>query len=347
MLTGRFFITLVGIIVAFLALCNMDFSKPVVEGWGWTMTPMRPIARVQFTSPDGRTTAGPNYFDPSSDPNAYSKGSFVSTPQFQSVLAPRFSNLSYGADIRYNLPDRKNMGVPCHPLSYGDMASQPAENYVSPQTTESRNSESRASKENYNGSCAGGCSGDSGVVSCGPGGYGMGHRVAGGYPLKPGYTADGGCLTSNWQEVYDSLPHTDVETEPLPIATMSSMDGAGNMQQVVVSERLYSVNQKNRNAGLADLIRGDLPITPCQTGWFSVSVNPATNLWGGALLAMNGDGSTNMATLDLMTKATAGAVSANGGVDMNEMPSYRAMVQGSSVLGSSAGGGDVVVTQFP
>ncbi len=343
MLSGKFLVTLVGILVAIFALCNMDFSKPVVEGWGWTMTPMKPIARVQFTSPDGRTTAGPNYFDPSSDPHAYSKGSFVSTPQFQSVLSPRFSNLNYGADIKYNLPDHKNLAVPCHPLSYGDMATEgykPKENYSGP-----RINNARAVKERY-GSCAGDCSGG-GTVSCGPGGYGMGHRVAGGYPLKPGYTADGNCLTSNWQEVYDSIPHSEVETEDLPVGTMSSLDGAGNMQQVVVSERLYSVNQKNRNAALADLIRGDVAVTPCQTGWFSVSVNPATSLWGGAMLAMNGDGSSNMATLDLMTKATAGAVSTQGGVDMNEMPSYRAMVQGASVLGSSAGGGDVVVTQFP
>jgi len=339
MLSTKFLFTLIGIIVAIFALCNMDFSQPVVEGWGWTMTPMTPITRVQFTSPDGASTAGPNYFDPSADPNAYSKGSFVSTPQFQSMLSPRFSNLNYGADIKYNLPDKKNLAVPCHPLSYGDMAS---ENYSKPRP--------RQMKENYGGnaaSCAGDCGGNSGVVSCGPGGYGMGHRVAGGYPLKPGYTADGGCLNSNWQEVYDSLPADKVETEALPVGTMSSMDGAGNMQQVVVSERLYSVNQKNRNAGLADLIRGDLAVTPCQTGWFSVSVNPKTSLWGGAMLAMNGDGSSNMATLDLITKATGGAVSTAGGVDMNDIPSYKAMVQGASFMGAASGGSDVIVSAFP
>jgi len=343
MLSGRFLVTLVGILVAIFALCNMDMSKPVVEGWGWTMTPMRPISRVQFTSPDGRSTAGPNYFDPSSDPNAYSKGSFVSTPQFQSMLSPRFSNLSYGADIKYNMPDRKNLAVPCNPLSYGDMAT---ENYA-PNSRPQPRSVPVQTKENYNGNCAGDCGGGNGVVSCGPGGYGMGHRVAGGYPLPPNYTGNGGCQTSNWQDAYDSLPHVDIETEELPMGTMASMDSNGGMQQVVVSERLYSVNQKNRNTGLADLIRGDLPITPCQTGWFSVSVNPATNLWGGALLAMNGDGASNMATLDLMTKATSGAVTANGGVNLNELPAYNAMVQGATNLGSSAGGGDVIVTQFP
>ena len=37
---------------------------------------------------------------------------------FQSSLSPRFSNVNYGANIRYNLPSYENMGVPNDPISY-------------------------------------------------------------------------------------------------------------------------------------------------------------------------------------------------------------------------------------
>ena len=53
---------------------------------------------------------------------------FITVPSFQSVLAPRFDNNNYGALIRYNMPDQKNMAAPVDPLTYGGAVSQ--ENYV-------------------------------------------------------------------------------------------------------------------------------------------------------------------------------------------------------------------------
>ena len=32
------------------------------------------------------------------------------------MLAPRMFSGSYGANITYNIPDRKNLAVPCNPL---------------------------------------------------------------------------------------------------------------------------------------------------------------------------------------------------------------------------------------
>lgn len=45
------------------------------------------------------------------------KADFFQTPNFQSILAPRFSNVNYGANIRTALPPYGAMGVPEDPLN--------------------------------------------------------------------------------------------------------------------------------------------------------------------------------------------------------------------------------------
>ena len=335
-MSRNFLITLLGIIVTFIALCNFDHN-PIIEGFGWTNTPMVAISQSEFHSSSGQKTAAPQNFALSNTSGAYSKGSFVQTPTFQSMLAPRFSNVQYGANIKYNMPDRKNLAVPCNALGYGDMANEGYQHQPKIQQV-----------ENYNGGCSSGdCGGSAGVASCGPGGYGMSKYVAGGYPLKAGYTADGGCLSSNWQQVYDSIPGANVQDASLPVATMTSVDSAGNTDNVVITDRLYSVNAKNRNRANADLIRGDLAITPCSGNWFNVSVNPATSLWGGAMLAMGGDGSSTMATIDMMAKSSGGTMNTNAGVELNTLPNYRAMLSSAKDMSVSSGSADVSVTAFP
>jgi hypothetical protein len=43
---------------------------------------------------------------------------FSVPPTYQSSLSPRFSNVGYGAYIRYNIPDKEHLGVPDYPLTY-------------------------------------------------------------------------------------------------------------------------------------------------------------------------------------------------------------------------------------
>lgn len=45
---------------------------------------------------------------------------FFQTPNFQSILSPRFSNVNYGPNLRTQFPAYKNMGVPQDPLTSGD-----------------------------------------------------------------------------------------------------------------------------------------------------------------------------------------------------------------------------------
>lgn len=335
--------TFIGLALVILAVANADFTEPVVENW-WGNGTFKAVNKSAAVDAQGNMTALSQNFDASGGSAVGSKGSFFSTPQFQAVLSPRMYGGSYPANVKYNLPDRANQGVPCNPLSQGDMAT---ENYQHPQPAPRSapipQEPHRGVKENYG--CGNSCS--SSDISCGKGGYGLGKAVAGGYPIQSNYHSDGGGLSSNWQSVYDSLPGAPVTTDALPVSTMSSLDAQGNLQQVVVTDRLFSVNSKNRNTCLADLIRGDLPITPCNSGWFNVSVNPATSLWSGALISMSGGSESNAETINLMMKATGGSSTSYGGADISQMPQYKAMVAGNMRSLSSAGGGDAMVTSFP
>lgn len=345
MLSGKFFFTLVGIVLAILAICNFDFSsQPIIENWGgnpaFTVTAM-PVA----VSNNGKATSfSGNYFDPGS---LRGSGKFVSVPSYQAVLSPRFSNVQYGANIRYNMPDRENLAAPCNPLTFGDMAK---ENYV-PQTRENHAPQTR---ENY--SCGTGQCGSSEGQSCGKGGYGLGHKVAGGYELPVGYA------NGNFNQVYDTLhlegktPEESVVSRPcndnpvsasLPVGTMTTMDALGNPEQFVVMNRLMNTNMKSRQRALGDPIRGDLAITPCQQGWFSVYPTINVDLNPGALGAVGGHqvGESNSKLMELLINASGGSRTTFGGVDFADAPRTNMTPQYGAAL--SAASTDVMVTAFP
>jgi len=67
---------------------------------------------------------------------------FTVPGQYQSPLAPRFSNTGYGAYITYNMPDKKNLGVdPTNPMMLASMVEKPhtKENFNYPPTSSSTN----------------------------------------------------------------------------------------------------------------------------------------------------------------------------------------------------------------
>ena len=67
--------------------------------------------------------------------NKYGQAMFSVPPTYQSQISPRFSNLDYGAYIRYNLPDTKNLASPDFPLTFeGDVQ----EMYSGPHNTRGR-----------------------------------------------------------------------------------------------------------------------------------------------------------------------------------------------------------------
>lgn len=344
-----FLITIMGIILAILAVCKADFGNPVVENWwGGTQFTTRAMPGAMI---NGQAVAlGGNYVAP----DTMGSGKFVSVPSFQSVLSPRFSNVQYGANIRYNMPDRQNMATPCDPLTFGSMADS-KENYSQRQAPPRAQVRPAApvregyTKEGYGcancgtGGCAGGC-----PPSCGKGGYGLGHKVAGGYELPSSYAA------GNYWDVYNSLP-TDGQNmgSELPIGTMSTMDGSGNVDQFIAFNRIMPANTKSSSRLRAggDPIRGDLAIVPCQSGWFSVYPDIARDVQEGAmnvLAGAGGGGETYNNLMRLITTASGGAQTALGGVNLaDSLPQMQVNMGTSQATRLSAAMGDVNVTAFP
>ena len=86
------------------------------------------------------------------------------------------------------------------------------------------------------------------------------------------------------------------------------------------------------------MLRGDLPIVPLPSGWFSPNVNPQIDLRAGSLATMGGlDNSTTKELMALQTAASAGTLDVGSGI------SYA--VQKSMYAG--AAGNDIKVTAFP
>lgn len=334
MFGSKFLVTVIGIFLAIFAIYNLDFGKPVVENW-WGGTQFSTRAMPGARLPNGEEVAiGGNYLNP----NTMGNNKFVSTPAFQAVLSPRFSNVQYGANIKYNMPDRENMGVPCEPLTFGDMAK---ENYA----PRAQAPQAPQVQENY--SCGSGQCGGGAPASCGKGGYGMGHRVAGGYELPSGYT------NGNYQDVYDSIPGKMVSGSDLPVGTMSTMDGAGNLDQFMAFNRIMVANTKSSSRLRAggDPIRGDLAIVPCQSGWFSVYPDIARDVQEGAmnvLAGAGGGGESYNNLMNLIVSASGGSQTALGGVNLaDSIPQYNANMATSMSSQLKSAMGDINVTAFP
>lgn len=369
MSSGKFLLGIAGVLLTALALTklNMGEDEKIKENF-WNGIQFTAGAMPAVQLPNGQVSAiGGNYMAP----DMMGSGKFVSTPAFQAVLSPRFSNTQYGANIKYNMPDRENLGVPCEPLTFGSMAQ---ENYLKQRTepvlqanmlenysgqlgqNQQRQSaqafrpafESKNSIENYD--CANAGSGQCGGGSpaqCGKGGYGLGHKVGGGYELPSGYAA------GNYWDVYDSLPGDKIMGGELPVGTMSTMDSAGNLNQVVMVQHIMPMNNKasSRLRSQGDPIRGDLAIVPCQSGWFSVYPNIARDVQEGAmnvLAGAGGGGESYNKLMNLLVNASGGASTTLGGVDLAQsLPEYNVNMATSMQTSLRNAMTDVQVSAFP
>lgn len=352
--SGKFLVTLIGLAATIYFLCSMDLSnKPLIEGYWGSQQFVVSAQPGSMNTRTGQVSALPvSVLNTNSGNDAtMGSGKFFSVPSFQGILSPRFSNTQYGAYVRYNLPSRDNMAVPCEPLTFSKMAQEnytpQAQQRQQPQHSQRENfqPQPQESKENF---CGGGCMGGacgSGCPSCGKGGYGMGHDVAGGYELPSGYK------NGNWYNEYDSLPGASSLGSDLPVGSMSTMDGAGNQEQFVTFNRLiYSNRPSSRGYGQGDFIRGDLPITPCNTGWFSVYPNIARDLNPGAmgvLAGAGGGGETVSKLQELLVNATGGVKTTFSGVDLSDISANSVNMNAQAAMQAGAALSDISVTSFP
>lgn len=300
--------------MAIFAICNLDFGgQPVVENW-WGAPAMTVKAQPGVILPNGQKTA----LNVSVlNENTLGSGKFVQVPSYQAILSPRFQSTPDSAYIRYNKPSRKNLAVPCEPLTFGDMA----------------NENSKETKESF---CNGG----------GCGSHGLGNEVGGGKPVPPGFSA------GNYWDEYAKLPtYKKNMGSELPVGTMSTMDTQGNQEQFITYNNLMVGLLKPRKTfGQSDWIRGDLAITPCSGDWFQVHPDLTRDLNPGAMGVLAGAGAggeNNNATLDLLVKASGGMRTTFGGVDLKNI-TPQSVQQNAQMTSKLAGGlSDIQVNAFP
>lgn len=333
MLSSKFFFTVVALLAVILAICKLDFGGGVQEGFwmtgnrGWKTFP---VVRDPKT---GRETAiSGNFLNPN-----LGNQQFVSVPKFQSILSPRFSNLDYGAYIRYNTPDYKNMAAPCNPLTFGDMAK---EGYTGHQQSVADRPQNYIQEGYQTSGCGTSSCGRGCAPSCLKGGLPKDVPMPSGYELPPSY-ADGN-YNNELNKIYMDSAYPDA-TDELPVGTMTGVDMDGNVVQPVVYDRFMFARPQGRLRHLGDPIRGDLAIVPCQSGWFSVYPNINIDLQEGAMNVMGGvHNETNNSLAALINKASGGGDFTIGGVDLQNIN-----LSTQNNIDLSRALGDVTVSAYP
>jgi hypothetical protein len=280
MINSNFIILLLGLVAAF-AFGMDQKQKTIKENFntfqlkarvvpydGDTMTDL-PANPVRTAAIVGRSVEGPVRL------GGDLKGKFVTYPNYQSVVPPRFNPTGNTPYINARLPDRDHLAEPANPLGYPKSVNTISNNAMT--------YNKMVSKENY----------DSGDYS-GGGSYGL--------PPPPNYHAN--------QALYDEMKAQMPKTtflEGIPVETMETVNPDGEIENVRVIDRLMYSNFKSRQYGQADFIRGDLPIVPCNRGWFTVSARPSIDLNPGAMAVMGGIGNeTTKATWALQSKYSGG-----------------------------------------
>ena len=318
MLDSKFFFTLVGLIIAVFAVCNTNISSSANEGF--TMVP-RTVKVMREVSPKGSCGG---YSLQNNYQAMLGSDKFVSRPNFNGILSPRFSNVDYGANIKYNMPSYKNLGAPCDPLAMGDMAQ---ENY-------------QDTREDFGcskGRCGGGCGSNCGGTRCGKGGVSLGGSVSRMAPQGPSEDSN---YINAMNQIYDS-DHTEHVTDGLvPVGDMTTINADGQQIQQIIYDRYIYANLGSNLRAQGDPIRGDLAIAPCNNGWFNVSVNPNIDLQEGALNVLGGSrNETTQALGELIYATSGGADQIVAGVPLNMSNQFSTTM--------SAAGGDINVSAFP
>jgi hypothetical protein len=308
MFDTKFLYTIVGLVVAIFAVCQFNKMPEVREGW-WGGVPSRQVkvmSQVQGKDGSAYSLSGGNaaiYGGTHGGKEGFTgqaSGNFptVSYPSYQSALSPRIEPWAgYSSSIRYNPPSREHMAVPNDPLTFSSMAS---ENY--------------GADDSHEGFCGGGSCGTS-VANCKKGGLPPPTRVG-----APMLAAD--YNSGNYNELRDSLymENESLGESTIPLGTMTTLGADGNVIEPVVYNNFIVANRNSRLRSQGDWIRGDLPIVPCKSDWFNVSVSPNIDLNQGAMNVMGGyDAGTAQAMSQLIFQDSGMADTTIGGINLTEL----------------------------
>lgn len=286
-MNSKFFFTLVGLFIAVFAICNLNLStttttEPFIMN---AMTPVnRPFARF---SNGQEVSLGTTMIGPLTD------NQFVSVADKQKILSPRFMS-PYGqmaASVSYNLPDSTNMAGPssCSNDTFSQMVT----------------------KEDF---CSSGKNSCGSPPSCMKGG--LSPSLQDTSPSVPANFASGNFTEMRAQAIQDNSTTLVNTSASLPVSNMMSVGADGQEVEPVIYNTLMYANQKSYLRSQGDYIRGDLPIVPCNNGWFNVSVVPAVDLNAGALNVMGGvNNGLSKATANVIFASSGNANTTSGGVD--------------------------------
>ncbi len=313
MLNEKFLGTLVAMIVAIFAIMKLKFKKGIREEF---------FLNFPMTYKMDREIS-----------ETGSKQDLYSIPgNYQAILSPRFSNVDYGAHIRYNMPSCRNQAVPPTPLGFGGMVTESMGHLKGEQSAgqaggqgNSNMVEGFCSAGNCGGcsSCSGGCNNP---PSCTKGGV-MGNLMQ---------AAHGQDANASYALRKNNLQYTPAG-DLLPVADMRVQNALGGKNPIIYDRYIFA-NQRSRLYGLGDPIRGDLPIVPCKNEWFRPSVHPHIDLRDGAISVIAGTRNQTSNKLHaLQSAATGGVYNTLGGVDYST-PKNSVLVAGQR---------DLQVTTFP
>lgn len=287
MFDNKFLITLVGLIVAVVAINNIKSDDEEIKEEYTAGMP-------QFTWWVDRVAA--------QDTQTAKKGDFYSVPgYYQSILSPRAASVDYGANIRYNMPSYKNQAIPATPLAFNNMVSAGGTNYITEKYEQPGGKQAAPSSGN--------------PPNCGRGG--IPESYVGGAPMMEAGYANGD-YNQELNKVYNGSK-IPASTSILPVNDMTSMASASENSAPVVYDRYIYANRNSRLRSQGDPIRGDIPIVPCQYPWFRPSVHPNVDLQQGAMNVMGGTTNDTANSLANLIYTTSGnGETAIGGINMNK-----------------------------
>lgn len=144
--------------------------------------------------------------------------------------------------------------------------------------------------------------------------------------------------SKNTTVVKTSKNTTDVKTSQndvmnaMPVGDMRSTSVDGSVNNVMHYQNFIRANTRSRLQGLADPIRGDLPIKPDNCGWFRPSVSPNVDLKQGALAVIAGKNESSHTFNSLVYPSSGGSMSALGGIDISQ-PDERGLSGLNQIMG--------------
>ena len=124
MFDGKFIATMLAILISVFAICNFN-TKKITSHEGFGMNPSgtykldRQAADSKHDWAKGDIYSVPPNYQAMANPTNYHA---VANPNYQSSPPPRFANVNFGANIRYNMPKEDYQATPLEPLTFGNMA---------------------------------------------------------------------------------------------------------------------------------------------------------------------------------------------------------------------------------